>query len=161
MRHAKGSFTLILITILATAGCKTASKPEHVPGAHSNQEIIATSAVDTSYPRLTRVISTPLLVDHIMVVNPKLGTQGKFAKAQVTVQNLTENRYELEYQYQWEDAAGFSAGTPRPWKRFVLEPKEASMYSELALNENAKRAIFTVRIVTDTFIELNKQLEQD
>lgn len=143
------------------SGCTTVSQPEMVPGAHSNQEIIQTSAVDVSYPGLKRVVASEYLVGYIAVVNPKLGAQGNFSKAQVTVQNLTQNRYELEYQFQWEDSSGFSVASPRPWKRFVLAPKEAKVFPEMSLKMEARQTTFTVRLVEDTFIELNKQIQNN
>lgn len=146
--------------LTVTAGCTTVSQPEPGLNTNSNQEIIQTRAVDTSYPPLKRVIASDYLIGYISVVNPRLGQVGSFAKAQITVQNLTQNRYSVEYQYQWEDAQGFVVGTPRPWKRFILAPKEAEIISEMALRQEATKAVFTVRLPDDTFIELNKQLEK-
>ena len=160
MRFITGTVAGLLALVTTVAGCSTVSQPEPGLNTNPNQEIIQTSAVDTSYPALKRIIASEYLVSYISVVNPKLGPVGNFSKAQVTVQNLTQNRYELEYQYQWEDKGGFAVGSPRPWKRFVLGPKEAKNFSEMALRQEADRTIFTVRIVDDTFIELNKQLEK-
>jgi len=154
---------LIIICLLAlvlNAGCtKRVSQPEPVePG--SNMPIKHTAAVDTSYAPLTRVIASDYLVGYIAVVNPRVGQTGAFTKAQVTVQNLTQNRYSLEYQFQWQDAQQFQVGEPRPWQRFVLGPKEAKIINEMALNKDALRAIFTVRLPDDTYIELNKQIQK-
>jgi uncharacterized protein YcfL len=160
MKSLLGVIVALVAAIVVTAGCSTVSQPESGLNTNSNQEIIQTRAVDTSYPGLKRVIASDYLVGYISVVNPKLGQAGNFAKAQVTVQNLTQNRYNLEYQYQWEDQGGFIVGSPRPWKRFILGPKEAKDFSEMALRQDARQAIFTVRLVDDTFIELNKQLER-
>lgn len=160
MRYLTGVVFGLLVATAMTAGCSTVSQPEPGLNTNSNQEIIQTLAVDTSYPGLKRVIASDYLVGYISVVNPKLGQTGNLSKAQVTVQNLTQNRYSLEYQYQWEDQGGFTVSSPRPWKRFVLGPKEAKNFSEMALREDARGTIFTVRIVDDTFIELNKQFEK-
>jgi len=161
MKSLLSTIVALLAATVMTAGCSTVSQPEPGLNTNSNQEIIQTRAVDTSYPGLKRIIASDYLVGYISVVNPRLGQTGNFSKAQVTVQNLTQNRYELEYQFQWEDHGGFAVGSPRPWKRFVLGPKEAKNFSEMALRQDAKQAIFTVRLVDDTFIELNKQLEKN
>jgi uncharacterized protein YcfL len=150
-------FTIIMLT--QTIGCTTVSQPESNLNTDSNQEIIQTKAVDTSNPFLKRVIASDHLIGYISIVNPKLGQLGRFSKAQVTVQNLTQNRYSLEYQFQWEDEQGFAVGTPRPWKRFVLVPKESENIPEMALRPEAVKAVFTVRLPDDAFIELNKQLQ--
>lgn len=142
-----------------SAGCSTVSLPDEGLDTYSNQEIIQNRAADTSYPGLKRLIASDQLIGYIAIVNPKLGMTGDFTKAQVTVQNLTENRYAVEYQFQWEDQDGFAVGSPRPWKRFVLGPRQAKNFQEMALQKDAKQTLFTVRLVDDTFIELNKQLE--
>ncbi|MEA3469438.1 MAG: DUF1425 domain-containing protein [Thermodesulfobacteriota bacterium] len=161
MRYLTGTVICLFAATAMTAGCSTVSQPEPGLNTNSNQEIIHTRAVDTSFPGLKRVIASDYLIGYISVVNPKLGQTGNFSKAQATVQNLTQNRYELECQYQWEDLGGFAVGSPRPWKRFVLGPKEAKNFSEMALRQDAKQAIFTIRLVDDTFIELNKQVEKN
>lgn len=151
----------IITGLFLSTGCApTVSQPEPGLNTYSNQEIIQTRAVDTSYPGLKRIIASDFLVGYISVVNPRLAPNGAFTKGQVTVQNLTQNKYNLEYQFAWEDSQGFSTGTPRPWKRFTLGPKEAQTFSEMGLKQEAKAATFTVRIVDDTVIELNKQIEQ-
>ena len=149
----------IALLLLSSSCTKMVSQPEPVePG--SNMPIKHTRAVDTSYAPLTRVIASDYLIGYITVVNPRIGRTGKFTKAQVTVQNLTQNRYSLEYQFQWQDAQQFAVGEPRPWQRFVLGPKEAKVIQEMALNTDAVRTIFTVRLPDDTFIELNKQMQK-
>jgi uncharacterized protein YcfL len=161
MKHMSGVALGILLALGLTTGCATAPPPEPVPLPNSNQDIIQTSSVDTSYPGLKRIIGSQYLVGSIFIVDPKLGRTGQFTKAQVTVQNLSENRYEVEYQYQWEDSGGFAVGTPRRWKRFVLQPQEAETFAELALQKDAVQTTFTVRLVDDTFIELNKQTQNN
>ena len=150
-----------IIALILNFGCtKTVSQPELGVEQGSNMPIKHTRAVDTSYGPLTRVIASDYLIGYIAIVNPRVGQTGRFTKVQVTVQNLTQNRYSLEYQFQWQDAQNFEVGEPRPWKRFVLGPKEAKVIKEMALNPEAVRAIFTIRLPDDTFIELNKQINK-
>lgn len=160
MKTLFGIPAMALVFAGIVSGCTTVSQPDPGLDTYSNQEIIQTRAVDTSYPGLKRMIASDQLIGYISVVNPKLGQKGQFTKAQVTVQNLTENRYEVECQFQWEDESGFAVASPRPWKRFVLGPKQARNFAEMALQQEAKQTIFTVRLVDDTFIELNKQLDK-
>ncbi len=158
MKSLRGTIVVLFATTAMTSGCSTVSQPDPGMNTNATQEVVLPTAVDTSYPGLKRIIASEYLIGDISIVNPKISQVGSFSKAQVTVQNLTQNRYELEYQYQWEDQGGFAVGTPRPWKRFVLGPKEATNFSEMALHQDASQTIFTVRVVDDTFIELNKQL---
>ncbi len=158
------NFCLITVCSLlaVTAGCATTpipSQPDPGLNTNSNQEIIQSRAVDTSFPPLKRVIASDYLIGYIGIVNPRIGKTGNFSKAQVTIQNLTQNRYSLEYQFQWEDEQGFAVGTPRPWKRFVLAPQEAENVQEMALRPEAIKAVFTVRLPDDAFIQRNKELQ--
>ncbi len=158
MRFPTGAVIGLVFIIVLFAGCTTVSQPE------VNREIVQpttttstyqTEAVDASYPGLKRVIASDYLLGSISVIDPKLGSKGNFSKAQVTVKNLTQIQYELEYQYQWEDQEGFAVGSPRPWHRFALGPKELKNFSEMALQQDAKGAIFTVRMVDDSSIKEN------
>ncbi len=159
MKHAPLTLLSFVTLVTFISGCSTVSQPEAGLNTDPNQQIIQTSAVDTSYPGLTRVLASEYLVGYVSLVNPRLGQTGNFTKAQVTVQNLTQNRYSVEYQYQWEDQDGLAVGSPKPWRRFVLGPKEAKILAEMALRQEAKQAMVTVRIVDDPFIELNKQVK--
>ena len=164
MRQKSKELVLIVVcvvtVIMGSACTKRVSQPEISLEQGSNMPIKNTRALDTSYPPLTRIIASDDLIGYIAVVNARIGQTGVFTKGQVTVQNLTQNRYSLEYQFQWQDTQQFSISDPRPWKRFVLGPKEAKIIQEMALNKDAVRAIFTVRLPDDTFIELNKQTEK-
>lgn len=107
-------------------------------------------AVDDSFPKVKRVIASEYLINSISLLDPKIGKKGDFSRVQVSVKNLTQNRYELEYQYQWEDHQGFSVGSPRPWRRFVLGPREFKDLSEMALRKDAEQVILNVRLVDDS-----------
>lgn len=102
-------------------------------------------AVDDSFPGLKRVIASGTLPGSIALINPKIGAKGNFTRVQVTVKNLTSMSYQLEYQVQWEDQDGFETGTPRPWQYFELGPEALRNISEMALGQDAKQAVFTVR----------------
>lgn len=152
----------LCIAVGILSGCTETivSQPEAELPLGSNMAIKPTRAIDTSYGPLTRIIASDQLIGYIAVVNPRIGQTGAFTKAQVTVQNLTQNRYNMEYQFQWEDAQRFAVGSPRPWVRFVLGPQEAKNIQEMALNKDSIRAKFTIRLPDDTFIELNRQMEE-
>jgi uncharacterized protein YcfL len=161
----------VLVMLAFLAACSTNSGPSSSPQTtpvgtvgtqYPSPEPVVVSdyqkeAVDDSYPGVKRVIASDYLLDSIQVVDPKIGTKGNFSRAQVTVKNLTQDRYELEYQYQWEDQDGFAVGSPRPWNRFALGPKEFKKISEMALQQDAKQAIFTVRMVDDSLLKENYQ----
>ncbi len=140
----------VLLALSAFTGCSR-SLPD------SNRGIINTTAIDESFPGLTRILASDILTGSVVIVNPKLKVADNYARAQVTVQNLTANRYELEYQYQWEDYQGNTVGTPRPWQRFVLGPNQLKTFAETSLTREGQKTTFTLRLVDDLFIEMNRQ----
>ena len=158
----KPNFWIIipLITILNSSCIQSVSLPEAGLPSGSNMRIKPTRAVDDTYWPLIMIIASDKLIGYIAPVNPRINHTGAFAKAQVTLQNLTENRYTLEYQFQWQDDQQFLISEPRPWQRFLLGPKEAKIIQEMALHPNATRAIFTVRLPDDSVIEFNKQIQK-
>jgi uncharacterized protein YcfL len=159
-RYYRLAILCIAAVILSSCTETIVSQPEPGLPPSSNIPIKPTRAVDTSYGPLTRIIASDQLIGYIALVNPRIGQTGAFTKAQVTVQNLTQNRYSMEYQFQWEDAQQFAVGSPRPWVRFVLGPQEAKNIQEMALNKESIRTKFTIRLPDDTFIELNRQMEK-
>ena len=70
-------------------------------------------AVDTRF-KAQVVISPDALSQSIVVSEPDFKQFGMFTEAQVQVENISENRYGLEYQFQWEDENGFRLVSQRP-----------------------------------------------
>ena len=76
------------------------------------------------------------------------------------MQNLSNNRYTLEYQYAWEDQEGFSISENRVWKRFVLGPREIKSFRSVAGDPKAYGFTMTVRLPDDLFIHQEKYLDR-
>ncbi len=174
MSNSAVSAIIVVAALALLAGCYTTPTTGSSPGPASpgtigtqypgpEPVVIADQqkeTVDDSYPGLKRVIASKYLLDSVKVIDPKIGEKGNFARAQVTVENLTQDRYELEYQYQWVDLDGFAVGNTRPWQRFALGPKELRNIYEMALEQGAKKAIFTVRLVDDSPYKENYPSDQ-
>ncbi len=158
MKRQSFFFSAASLFIVLIAGCGGNSS---VPllNTSPNQEIIEQRGVDTTYTNLIRIVSSDELLEYVKIINPFMGKTGAYTKVQVTLQNLTLNRFTLEYQCQWQDAIGFAAGTPRPWTRLVLTSREAEIVQEVALHPKAVKAVFTIRLPDDDIIELNKNVK--
>lgn len=118
------------------------------------------NTVNDSNPRARLVLGSENLVGRIALTDARLGSAGDLAKGEVTVQNLTNNRYTLEYQYAWEDRDGFSISENRVWSRFVLGPREIKSYRSVASSPKAHGFTLTVRLPDDFFIHQEKYLER-
>jgi len=145
---------LLGLTLLAVGGCNQTMGPGNPNIRHYQQ-----NTIDASHPRMRLVLGSEALVGNIALVDVRLGDAGGLPRAEVSVQNLTNNRYTLEYQFAWEDKEGFSIPENRVWKRFVLGPREIRSFQSLGANPDAWSATFTVRIPDDVFIHQHRMMQ--
>ena len=148
-RRAKLAVVGALATLLLV-GCNTVGQTN--PNIRHHQQ----NTVDASNPRARLVLGSKDLVGEIALVDARIGTAGALAKGEVSVQNLSNNRYTLEYQYAWEDQQGFSISENRVWKRFVLGPRELKSFRTIAGDPKAYGFTMTVRLPDDLFIHQEK-----
>jgi uncharacterized protein YcfL len=107
----------LVVTLLAglIAGC-AAIEPPPPPALPP--------PVDTRYPGAKLVIGAPDLLGRVAVIDPLFRKRGALNEAIVTIQNLTEATYTLEYLFEWEDEAGFTVDQVRVWQPFTLTPHQ-------------------------------------
>lgn len=144
---------LIAGLLLTLAGCN----PAGPPGASVRHH--AQDTIDASNPRARLVLGSQDLVGSIALTDARIGAAGDLTRAEVTVQNLSNERYSLEYQYAWEDRDGFSISENRVWNRFVLAPRELRSFKAVASSPKAHAFTFTVRLPEDFFINQQKYLK--
>ena len=155
--------SIMALVLAPLAACQHASMDHPSPGLNtsSRQEVVRTRAVDDSNPRAKLIVGSKDLVGYVVLLNPKFRQLGQMTQAQVTVQNLTENRYSLEYKCDWFDAHGFQVG-PRPvWQRFTLTPMITKTVTSMGKVPEARNIVFTVRLPDDAFIDLDKRMERE
>jgi len=73
------------------------------------------------------------------------------------VQNLSENRYTLEYKFDWKESEGFSVNSRSVWHRFTLTSHQTQSFQSMGKIPEAVNITFTVRFPDDVFIENYKQ----
>jgi uncharacterized protein YcfL len=116
---------------LIVGGCNTAGVSD--PNIRHYQQ----DTINDSNPRARLVLGSRDLVGRIAMTDARIGSVGELARGEVTVQNLTNDRYQLEYQYAWEDAEGFGISENRVWRRFVLAPRELKSFQTVASSPKA------------------------
>lgn len=131
------------ILALLMSGCQTNTvrPPETVP------------TIDISDPRAKLVIGSEKLLSKIGLGDTRFRQVGQLSQAQVLVQNLTDDRYTLEYKFDWESDRGFSAGGINTWHRFTLTPRETKTFLSTGKVPEATNIVFTVRLPDDAFID--------
>ena len=152
--HSALPLGIALSAVLAFTGCNTAG------GSDPNVRHYQQDTIDATNPRARLVLGSKDLVGQIALVDARLGSAGALAKGEVSVQNLSNNRYTLEYQYAWEDQEGFSISDNLVWKRFVLGPREIKSFRSVASDPKAHGFTMTVRMPDDLFIHQEKYLDR-
>ena len=148
---------IILYTVIALSISCTSINPT----SHQVSETSLSHLVNRNHPRATLVIGSEDLLGNIAISDPRFKSVGSLTQAQVYVQNLSEDRYTLEYKIDWEDSNGFSIQGINAWRRFTLTPHQRNTLSATGKNANATNIVVIVRLPDDAFIELYKQLEDE
>ncbi len=145
-----------LITLLLTAllistlpACSTTTQ-----GA--NMRFKAQRTIDDTHPRATLIIGSSDLLDNILLTNVKVASVGLLNRAGVDVQNLSDERYTLEYKFVWRDKQGFEVDGANVWHRFVLTPRKIKSFQSVGKTEGAYSIQFTVRFPDDLYIESDR-----
>jgi len=148
-----------LLTVLILAGIFIFPAGCAMPA--SNQRTVDQRMIDTSNPRAKLIVGSTKLVNNIAVIDPRFRKLGEMTQAEVTVQNLTDDRYTLEYKFDWEDVDGFTVNSNSMWHRFTLTARQSQRFQSLGKTPAAVNIMFTVRLPDDAFIEMYKQEEKE
>ena len=141
----------VLGALSLLAGCNTTATT-----AESNIRHYRQNTIDDTHPRARLVLGSADLVGRIALVDVRMGNVGDLTRAEVSVQNLSNDRYTLEYVIRWEDRQGFDIKDNPVWKRFVLGPREIKSFQSVASNPDAYAFTMTVRLPDDIFIHQEK-----
>jgi len=138
----------ILALIIFLLGCNTVNSIGQQPTIRNHQQNI----VSTVHPRARLIAGSKDLVGQLDLVNVRFGTVGQLPRAEVSVQNLSNARYSLEYMYSWEDQQGFKINQNTVWKRFTLGSREIKSFQTIGVTPEAYGLTMTVRLPSDFFI---------
>ena len=123
----------------------------------ANVQYLAQKTIDDTHPRATLILGTSELVNKILITNVKVAQVGLLPKAGIDVQNLTDERYNLEYKIVWRDKQGFPINVSNVWHRFLLTPRKIKSFQSVGKTEEAYSIQFTVRFPDDLFIDADKK----
>jgi uncharacterized protein YcfL len=139
-----------VVAALFVGGCNTTTSDS------PNMRHYKQNTINDTHPRARLVLGSKDLVDKIVMVDVRMGAVGALQRAEVSVQNLTNKRYVLEYMYSWEDKDGFSINNNKVWQRFELGPREIRSFQSVGASPDAYGLTMTVRLPDDIFIHQEK-----
>jgi len=151
----KSKMRIKIIALLLTIGMAYAlSGCSATKGANLKYKVQKT--IDDTHPRATLILGTTELVDNILITNVNVASIGLLSRAGVDVQNLTDDRYTLEYKFVWRDKQGFEVDASNVWHRFVLTPRKIKSFQSVGKTPEAYSVQFTVRFPDDLYIETDR-----
>ncbi len=122
----------------------------------ANVQYLAQKTIDDTHPRATLILGSTDLVNKVLITNIRVAQVGLLPKAGIDVQNLTDNRYNLEYKVVWRDKQGFPINVSNVWHRFVLTPRKIKSFQSMGKTEQAYSIQLTVRFPDDLFIDSDR-----
>jgi uncharacterized protein YcfL len=146
------NLTILIIISLLLTGCASTK------GANMKYKLQRT--IDNTHPRATLILGSSDLVDNVLLTNVRVGKVGLLNRASVDVQNLTDERYTLEYKFVWRDKQGFPVDETNVWHRFVLTPRKIKTFQTVGKTIEAYSVQFTVRFPDDLYIESDRLDEE-
>ncbi len=143
-------------TWIAAAGPGSADgrdAPEAQLAQTQQTKEIPPPAVETSHPRAKLVLASNGLAGNIRLLEPRFRKLGAFTQAQVTIRNLSPDRYVLEYKFDWHDEDWFATGQKTVWHRFKLSPNQIETLQSMGKTPEASGIVLTVRFPEDATIQ--------
>lgn len=155
MGKSKMKSKIKIVTLLLTVGLAyNLSGCSATKGA--NMKYKAQRVIDDTHPRATLILGSTELVDNVLITNVNVAKAGLLNRAGVDVQNLTDDRYTLEYKFVWRDKQGFEVDAGNTWHRFVLSPRKIKSFQSVGKTQEAYAMQFTVRFPDDIYIERDR-----
>lgn len=139
-----------LLLAMLSVSCQTSNPSTSV--RHVENENI-----DSRNPRARLVLGSDVLLGNVAIVDPRFRQLGHLNQAQVSVQNLTNEQYALEYKFDWESADGFVGDSQSSWHRFTLSPKQLQIFKSTGKTPEERNIVFTVRLPNNLFLNKKKQ----
>jgi len=150
MKTRISSVLLLAYLALSLSACSTA------PIKGANMRYQEQQTIDGTHPRATLIIGGTELLNNILLTNVRVAQVGLLSRAGIDVQNLSDNRYTLEYKAVWHDQQGFEVGTSNVWHRFVLTPHKIKSIQSIGKTPEAYSIQLTVRFPDDLYIETDR-----
>jgi len=143
---------LTLSSIIVVGGCTP-------PTVAENPGYIARSTLDNTDPRARLVLGSRKLVGNVRMANLRFRKVGNFTQAQVGIQNLSNDRYNVEYRVEWEDKNGFMVDQSGVWRRLTLSPTQIDTFTTTGKVPEAEHIVVNLRMPDDPFI-INKDKDR-
>jgi uncharacterized protein YcfL len=141
----------LLMLAAMSAGCNETGNVRP-----NNGELVPNAAIDQSHPRAALILGSDDMIGTLNIGGLRFRQVGQLSQAQVTVQNLTNDNFSLEYRFEWQDRDGFNIDSLGTWHRFKLAAHGAKSFSSTGKTPEAYKFVFTVRYPGGPFIRMDR-----
>lgn len=141
----------LLLLVAMSAGCNETANVRP-----NNGDLVPNAAIDQSHPRAALILGSDDMIGSLNIAGLRFRQVGQLPQAQVTVQNLTNDNFSLEYRFEWQDRDGFNIESLGTWHRFKLAAHGAQSFSSTGKNPDAYKLVFTVRYPGGPFIRMDR-----
>ena len=143
MRQFRFVFVVLALACLLAGGCT-----ENMSGGQGGNShgVVASPQVDETHPNIMVVYGNQELNGNVAVVRKIYDDSSKLAKCSLTIQNLSDHTFILEYQFRWLEASGMPIMQTPAWSRLTLAPHAVKPVLTVAKMPEAKIVEFTLRL---------------
>lgn len=97
-------------------------------------------------------VASPKLHGKIITKEARARRVGRFMQGEARIENVTQDRYTIEYKFEWFDSSGFSVESINMWHRKTLTAGEVVAVNSLGSHEQADTFHLTIRLPDDSFV---------
>ena len=130
---------LALAGLVFASGCNGGS-------AATTHSLVPNAQVDETNPRIMVIYGNEEFNDKLHVVRKLIDDSGNLAKCSVTLQNVSQDTFVIEYQFRWLEQSGMPIMQTPAWSRMTLAPNAVKPIINMAKVPEAKNVEFTVRL---------------
>ena len=131
-------FSIILL-LFALAACGNNTTPYHGGVQESKQ-------VDATAEKILIVYGNEEFEDNLVVTRKVFDESGNLPQCSVTLQNLSNKAFVVEYQFVWMSKSGIPIMQSAAWHRLTLAPNAVKPLINVAKTPEAGTVEFTVRL---------------
>jgi len=121
-------------------------KQEKLPYHTDSQGESLSLQEEQENPQALLILGSSELEGEVRFIKPLVAPLGNFLRGQVTLQNLTDATFLLDYKFDWLDDSGFLIGNGGVWQPVVLRPRQLMPIKSVGKSTDAAKMQVTIRI---------------
>ncbi|WP_462326724.1 DUF1425 domain-containing protein [Desulfobaculum sp.] len=133
----------MLLSAVALGGCvqRTSNKGQALTTDVQTKHVIYAEG------RAKLVVGDKALLDNLALTNVHFGKVGNFTRATVTLQNLADTYYHIEWNVQWLDREGFPVESYSVWQQEDMTPNMLQPVKFVGKHPDAWGFVINVRML--------------